>query len=351
MADGSKIEWTDATWNPIRGCSRVSEGCRHCYAEMIAARFSGPGQPYEGLAKRLGGEARWTNEVRLIPEHLGDPLRWGKSRRIFVNSMSDLFHEEIPDEWIDLIFAVMALAPQHTFQVLTKRPERMRKYVTRLVDDETGNAIEEIADAAVKVTGSPCAAHVEDVTLPLPNVWLGVSAEDQTTADERIPHLLATPAAIRFVSAEPLLGPIQFHSIPASDQKPSAYYDLTYFGGPGLFDPQRRRLADARLDWIIVGGESGPHARPMHPDWARSIRDQCAAAGVAYFFKQWGGFEPVGYWGNLDDRLQLDAVIAQINPSYPCRDPANYVMRRVGKTASGRLLDGVEHNGFPELGR
>lgn len=218
---GGGISWTEETWNPIRGCSRVSEGCRFCYAERVAARFSGIGQPYQGLArihdvnkvaadgkKYLAGEPRWTGEVRFIPEHLEDPLRWKRPRRIFVNSMSDLFHEKVQDEWIDRIFAVMALAPRHQFQVLTKRPERMVAYLrpsSELRGRVLGRAWEMLGHYDMKKY------HHENIMerpFPLPNVWLGVSVEDQKTADERIPLLLQTPAAIRWVSAEPLLSAI-----------------------------------------------------------------------------------------------------------------------------------------------
>jgi protein gp37 len=255
MGATTGISWTDATWNPIRGCSRVSEGCRHCYAEMLAGRFSGPGQPYEGLAKKVGGEARWTGEVRFIEKHLEDPLRWRKPRRIFVNSMSDLFHERVADEWLDRIFVVMALAPHHTFQVLTKRPERMRAY---LADQ---GRLEAIYAEWYDLSGAPAEAQ----EWPLPNVWLGVSVENQEAADERIPILLQTPAAIRFLSVEPMLSPVNLLN---ADE-----------------DGLRGGLLGA-LHWVICGGESGPGHRDMLLSWARSLRDQCTGHGVPFFFKQ-----------------------------------------------------------------
>ncbi len=222
------IEWTDQTWNPVDGCDKVSPGCDHCYAEAIATRFAG-GKAYPNGFK-----------VTLHPERLSHPLHWRKPRRVFVNSMSDLFHDQIPDEFIADIWDVMGAAPQHTFQILTKRPARMRSLLKHW--------------------------------LTLPNVWLGVSAENQRWADIRIPTLAETPAAIRFISAEPLLGPINL-----TDHLPG-------------------------LDWVIAGGESGRHARPMHPDWPRSIRDQCQAAGVAFLFKQWGGRTPKAGGRDLDGR-------------------------------------------------
>lgn len=295
MGRTTGISWTDATWNPIRGCSRVSEGCRNCYAESVAARFSGAGLPYEGLTR----DGKWTGEVRVVERHFLDPLRWEKPRRIFVNSMSDLFHPNVTDETIDRVFAVMALAPRHTFQVLTKRPERMRKYLA-----DTRRNIP-VYNAATKITGGDFSKFPGDMAntrssggswWPLPNVWLGVSVEDQATADARVPLLLQTPAAVRFISYEPALGPVDFtHAV--------------HNGECGS-----RACAKGRVDQIIVGGESGPGARPCDVAWIRSTRDQCKAAGVACFVKQLGA-RPVGLpvpndgravWrdGHFDGRLR-----------------------------------------------
>jgi protein gp37 len=280
MADKTGIEWTDATWNPIRGCTRVSEGCRNCYAETQAARFSGPGMPYEGLAERTSKGPRWTGKVMFVESALDQPLRWARPRKIFVNSMSDLFHESIPDEWIDRIFAVMALARQHTFQVLTKRPERMRKYLSTPrwhIWSAKGRTM-----APARWQALP--AIMGGDKTPVPNVHLGVSVEDQATADQRISVLLATPGAVRFISAEPLLGPVD-----------ASYYlrkRLWVEGSPG----EERTLSPVlgmgkRIDWVIVGGESGPGARvwPSFEDACRSLRDQCAEAGVPFFMKQMQG--------------------------------------------------------------
>jgi len=270
VGDRTGIQWADATWNPLRGCSRVSEGCRNCYAEKVAARFSGPGQPYEGLATR--SPARWTGKVRLVEEHLADPLRWTRPRRVFVNSMSDLFHERVPDEWIDRIFAVMALSPRHTFQVLTKRPERLNAYLRCGIGlySRVLAAAEPLREQFTELNqigiSNPAA-------LPLRNLWLGVSVEDQATADERIPLLLQTPAAVRFVSYEPALGPVDF------GRALELSADLT----PLFHVPPRDHV-----DWIIVGGESGPGARPFDVAWARSTIAQCRAAGVPVFCKQLG---------------------------------------------------------------
>lgn len=305
MAEKSSIEWTDATWNPVRGCSRVSEGCRNCYAEKIAARFSDPGQSYEGLAKR--GPARWTRKVRLVEGHLSDPLRWKRPRRIFVNSMSDLFHEGVSDETIDRIFAVMALAPQHTFQILTKRPERMRAYLSEprrwsAVDDQFPTVKQfylnpRDGSGRRKVNGRWVKTGIPDCpSFPLPNVWLGVSVEDQQTAGARIPLLLQTPAAVRFISAEPLLGPVDLTNV-----FPDHTASINALTGEARHLLGMRERTLGMLDWVIVGGESGSGARPFNWMWADHIVRQCKAAGVACFVKQLGS-KPLGGMG---DRMPL----------------------------------------------
>ncbi len=291
------IKWTDETWNPIRGCSRVSKGCEHCYAETVAARFSGPGQPYEGLALRKNGKAAWTGDVAFVADHLSDPLRWKRPRRVFVNSMSDLFHEKLTNEQIAAVFGVMAAAPQHTFQVLTKRPARMVewfKWVTEVATDEGSGRFVYQAEACRRSaldlapnnkrddgSWSPSVHALLgcDQRWPLPNVWLGVSAENQATADERVPLLLKTPAAVRFVSAEPLLGPIDFARIRIPDAP------FPPWKGNAIHEYRGFKNA---LDWVIVGGESGPGARPCDVGWIRSIAKQCEEAGTACFVKQLG---------------------------------------------------------------
>ena len=252
MSDHSKIEWTDATWNPTTGCTRVSEGCRHCYIERTP--------PFRIAGRKF---VNGSTGVQLHPERLDQPLHWKKPRRIFVNSLSDLFHEDVPYQFIDKVFGVMGSeeAGHHTFQVLTKRPERMLRYTERFT------------------TGG-----VEfDKLFPL--VWLGVSVEDQRTADERIPLLLQTPAAIRFVSAEPLLGPVDLGKWMWIPDPHGASADL---------------MPSRGLDQCIVGGESGPGARPCDVSWIRSIRDQCRAAGVKCFVKQWGSYPIMGYYEAQD---------------------------------------------------
>ena len=280
MADKTGISWTDATWNPIRGCSKVSAGCKNCYAEKVAARFSGPGQPYEGTTR----DGKWNGNIRIVPEMLSQPLKWKRPRRVFVNSMSDLFHKGVPFEYIAAVFGVMTASARHTFQVLTKRPERaveFFKWAERLWcpgwNDEKSAVIAVCRDADVYV-GHMVGVLGRGCPWPLPNVHLGVSIEDQSTADERIPPLLQCPTAVRFVSYEPALGPVDFYG-------PGWFVDGPE--GPGL-------------NWIIVGGESGPSARPFDVAWARSTIAQCRAAGVACFVKQvgahpWDG--PGSLWG------------------------------------------------------
>jgi protein gp37 len=288
----------------VRGCTRVSEGCRHCYAEAFAARFSThadqdgdePGGHFAGFAEMTKNGPRWTGKVELIDHKLDEPLRWRKPRKIFVNSMSDLFHESLPDETLDVVFAVMAIAGWHTYQILTKRPARMRDYCAN--DATTGRIVRKLAEikSQVGLPGGVGGSHMPDglMGFSLPNVWLGVSVEDQKTADERIPLLLDTPAAKRFGSYEPALGPVDFSDFmwPVHWTWDSRYRSAREALAAGAFAKQKRQAlvsAYARfLDWIIVGGESGPGARPFDVRWARSTVEQCKAAGVACFVKQLG---------------------------------------------------------------
>lgn len=338
MADRSQIEWTDATWNPITGCKVVSPGCTNCYAMRLAGTRQKHHPSREGLTQDTKAGPVWTGDVRFNEQWLDQPLRWTKPRRIFVCAHGDLFAEAVPDEWIDRVFAVMALAPQHTFQVLTKRAERMRDY-SRTVT------------LARLMTGSVDlpAPSIPAPAWPLPNVWLGVSAEDQARADERIPLLLDTPAAVRFISAEPLLGSIDLGSYMGE-----AICGSTWEDEHGVERCDITGKPCAGLDWVIVGGESGPGARPMHPDWARSLRDQCQAAGVPFFFKQWGEWAPAEEVPIAE--LGHDAVPGTIEP---CNDNSAFaaltprrlaILRRVGKKAAGRLLDGREWSEFPRHG-
>jgi protein gp37 len=240
MSDKSKIEWTDATWNPVRGCTKISPGCAHCYAETFAERFRGvPGHPFKSGF-----------DLRLVPEKLGDPLRWGTSRMIFVNSMSDLFHKDVPDDYIVSVARVMVAANWHTYQVLTKRADRLQSLLKG------------------KLRFSAEQSHI----------WWGVSVENRFHGLPRIDLLRSSPASVRFLSVEPLLEDLGHVNL-------------------------------AKIDWVIVGGESGPGARPMEASWVRNVRSNCCDAGVAFFFKQWGG---------------------------------------VRKSETGRSLDGRTYNEFPE---
>lgn len=289
----------------------------------MAKRFSGPGQPYEGLVrldKEGRSKAQWNGQVRFIAEHLMDPVRWTKPRMVFVNSMSDLFHENLPFEHIAAIFGVMASAPRHTFQVLTKRPERARSFFEWAANCDSGLSG---THGLLHCISAALAAEValgEDEILhtthcadpcgpwPLPNVWLGVSVEDQESADARIPALLQCPAAVRWVSYEPAIGPVDFDAIQCPDEGPGLRFSALQRAHDDRFGS-----SDVTLDWIVVGGESGPGARPFDVVWARSVIEQCAQAGVACFVKQLGAL-PVragasvlvksedGSYGEITDR-------------------------------------------------
>ena len=256
MAVNSAIEWTEATWNPVTGCTRVSAGCDNCYAVAMTKRLDAIGQKkYQGLVNP--GKQHFNGILKLHSDSLIVPLRRNKPTLYFVNSMSDLFHKQVPKTFIQAVFDVMAQTPHHTYQILTKRPERMASIVPRL-----------------KVHGDNTFSEK-----PLPNVWLGTSVENQATAEERIPFLQKTPAAVRFLSCEPLLGPL----------------DLCEYLNPFV-------TAGREIHWVIVGGESGWNARPMKKEWVHSIRQQCHSAGVAFFFKQWGGVKKKKTGRVLDGR-------------------------------------------------
>ena len=274
MGSQSKIEWTDASFNPVMGCTPVSEACTNCYARRMMGRYAG----------RKGWPAS-PDAVTLFPDRLDMPLHWRRPRRIFVVSMGDLFHEAVPFEFIDRVIVTMtSFAPQHTYLLLTKRPARMREILLNYEDS------------------------------PAPNIWLGVTCENQARADERIPLLLQTPAAVYWVSHEPALGAITY---------PPEFLAL----GPRA--------------WLVTGGESGPGARPSHPDWFRHDRNQCQAAGVPFFFKQWGEWLHKSQFGPHPWPLAKamhpwESPTGQTNISY-----------LVGKARAGHLLDGVEHRAFP----
>ncbi|MGW4488407.1 DUF5131 family protein [Amycolatopsis sp. NPDC004368] len=423
MAQNSKIEWTDTTWNPVTGCTKVSPGCEHCYAETLHERFNGKGS---------------FATVTLHPNRLDLPLRWKKPRRVFVNSMSDLFHKDIPDEFIAMVFAAMALAPQHTFQVLTKRHARMRSLLSDpwFFEGVLPHAVDQLSTSDY------------EFRYPLRNVWLGVSTEDQKWADIRIPALLDTPAAVRWISAEPLLGSIDLTKwmppvspmdpavapktwaewtwpgwVPDGIRRPVEEFwmerwgrgphtwmrDMHEQGAPAFgatvtlddgFGPNPSKTSgrfvhawnnigrivhddgtfsytsfgprdvreNQQLNWVVAGGESGRRARPMHPSWARSLRDQCASAGVPFLFKQWGewGLEPrIDVRGRYDWKttnvtVADDGTVYQPGDlAYPdgprygeaVRADHNHAhltgMYRVGKTKAGRELDDRTWDEYP----
>ena len=300
----SRIEWTDVTWNPVVGCTPVSPGCLNCYAATMARRLEAMGRPeYVGLTVRKGendleagggrGRDVFSGTVRCLEDRLVEPLKWRKPRMVFVNSMSDLFHESVTFEFIDKVFAVMALCPQHVFQVLTKRPERMAEWLVGRGWSSLMPTIEAVAslrpDTALMLHVRMIQATRPEGALvwPLPNVWLGASVEDQKRLDERVPHLLKCPAAVRFLSCEPLLGELRLEGRRlVSDE---TYHDVLL----GLRGATCQRVAIApdtteRVDWVIVGGESGANARACEVGWIRSIVRQCRAAGVPCFVKQLG---------------------------------------------------------------
>lgn len=316
MADKSKIEWTDATWNIVTGCTKVSPGCAHCYAKRNWPRLAAnPKTRYYGRA---------FTDVATHEELLNQPMAWKKPRKIFPCATSDLFHPEVSDHFLDRAFAVMCVARHHTYQVLTKRVERMRDY---LLSPGRALAIQrQVFDiykthpdirASIECGQTPGMFNARgtrpaDAKVYLPHVWIGTSVENQDTANERIPLLLEIPAAVRWLSVEPLLGPISFswakwHQYTFGDEK----QPLDEFDGIH------------GIHWVVVGGESGSKGRPMDPDWARALRDQCQRAGITFMFKQWGEWSP-----NEDAKT----------------------LARTGKKASGRLLDAQLHDNFPQTG-
>lgn len=394
MADTTSIEWTDATWNIINGCSVHTPGCTNCYAMQLAGTRLANHPSRAGLTTMSKAGPVWTGEVRLYEPWLTQPLEWTKPRDIFVCAHGDLFHDAVTEFMLDQVFAVMALCAvtgrRHRFQVLTKRSANMRRYVSGL-----SARARDIADRAANLRADADSAIPAIVELlergPLPNVWLGVSTEDQRRADERIPDLLATPAAMRWISAEPLLGPIDLEHIAAPEDDGDGWKlnallagssfefkgsDGYWYDGDGPEHPA--------LDWVVVGGESGRGARPMHPAWARALRDQCAGAGVPFLFKQWGEWAPVCAvdLDELDDQLYHPAPSRDPDANRRCKvgqlvmqasgrvfpldqrsrisgeDPANgdfafqagtgaMTFMEIGKRRAGRLLDGVQYDGTP----
>lgn len=355
MADATKIEWTDATWNPITGCSVVSPGCTNCYAMRLAGTRLQHHPSRAGLTRETKAGPVWTGEVRTNWDWMDQPLRWSKPRMIFVCAHGDLFHPGVPEDDIAMVYGIMIAAHHlrgHTFQVLTKRPERARDLLTNQIfwDMAMSVASSEIMERTDPLARRSCDARAScgeyGPSNPPPGIWLGISAEDQKRADERVPELLATPAAIRFVSAEPLLGPIDFRSNLGgtlwiggqrgcdgthqhSGRAGEIIHGVLHERDPRILHHHHDDRCRRGLDWIIVGGENGP--RPMKAEWVQQIRDQCAAARTAFFFKQWGSHIPAG------QTMANGKVWA----------PGCGTRLRATKAITGRLLDGSEHNAMP----
>jgi len=333
MAEHSLIEWTDATWNIVTGCSVISPGCTNCYAMRLAGTRLKHHPSRAGLTRNTKAGPVWTGETRVNWEWIEQPLAWTKPRAIFVCAHGDLFHESVAWEDIAVIYGVMIAAHHlrgHVLQVLTKRPARARELLSR---DDFWDVANAHASAAIIERVDPLDRRSTDARAtcddygprnPPPGIWFGISVEDQRRADDRILHLLATPATVRWLSCEPLLGPV------------FPWHELT-LARANAFLGQAANGRVEGIDWVIAGGESGPGARPMHLDWARSLRDQCAAVGVPFHFKQWGAYRPC-----TEAELKQACGATVVGD----RSTATYMMH-VGKKAAGRLLDGVEHNGMP----
>ncbi|WP_422444318.1 DUF5131 family protein [Thermoanaerobacterium sp. DL9XJH110] len=325
----TKIEWATHVWNPISGCTPVSEGCENCYARRMAYRLRG----------RCGYPEDDPFRVTLHPEKLEEPLKWKKPKRVFVCSMGDLFHPAVPFTFLDKVFDTMLDANWHTYMILTKRPERMREY------------IESCCEAMDYVGGK----------FPFTNIWLGVTVENQQAANERIPILFQIPTAVRFVSCEPLLGPMDLSEWLKEVRYCERHGQLcdegvTWDNNGQLLCKYCKRPVErfSLLNLVIVGGETGPGARPMHPDWARSLRDQCQAAGVTFFFKQWGEWMPHdGCWDEPHQKIIMapDGEICEPYHGWGLdqRERGWEFMVRVGKKRAGRLLDGRTWDEIPEV--
>ena len=367
----SKIDWTDVTWNVTAGCRKVSEGCRNCWAIRTVPRLAGNGvKGYEqitnskeqitnksGKAKKL---LNWSGKIELLEHNLQKPFKYGKKpKRVFVNSMSDLFHEDVPFDFVDKVMAVISLFSQHTFMILTKRPERMKEYFEKLFADYTPDEIMEkltslYSDENFLGKDKPfpamedeaeCFAHnYAMVHGILSNLWLGVSVEDQKTADERIPVLLQIPAAKHFISLEPMLGAVDLSKYLGFDATITCHEKITEDVGKAIIEMCNKAGAKKLLDWVIVGGESGAGARPMHPEWVRSIKDQCTMSNVQFYFKQWGAYSM------LNDKV-ANVKCKKIPHVSKMRSIKGYsdLFIKVGKKEAGHLLDGIEYRQIPDV--
>lgn len=328
----TKIPWAEKVWNPITGCTKISPGCQNCYAERMANRLRG----------RCGYPADEPFRVTLHPDRLEEPLRWRKPSMIFVCSMGDLFHEDVP-RWIRFeVMDIILQAKQHIFLILTKRPANMKDFFEWYYT-KAGRTTETIK-----------------------NLWLGITAENQEMADLRIPILLQIPATVRFVSVEPMLGPVDLTAVRLPDHlQPDWAYGMPYGITFDALQPNESHIYDSEnhLDWVICGGETGPHARPVHPDWVRNLRDQCQAAGVPFFFKQWGEWAPVQR-NNDSNQVYIRDGLTVTAKKFACLDKQgrdvldlpglwdeDVDMAFVGKKVAGDLLDGKQYHEFPEVTR
>jgi protein gp37 len=370
MSSKSNIPWTDATWNPVVGCTHAgSPACDNCYARDGHEKRH---KAYcEGKLQNTPQYAQPFEKVQLIPERLSDPLRWRKSRRIFPCSVSDIFHEAVPDSFLDRIFGTIILTcEKHTYQILTKRIDRAERYL-READREKW--VYESVELTRQNFNDPTWVKAQLLKAldknPMPYMWLGVTAENQEQFDKRVKILLQMNAAVRFVSAEPMLGRIDA-ALGLCQECPNcgnrSWLDLPH--GERVCDDCDETFLDT-LDWIICGGESGPNARPMHPDWARSLRDQCQEAGTRFYFKQWGSWMPIsqmadGYCDTLyhpapeNDpeairRCKVENGVMQIDGTFPeFRFPEGAMMMyNIGAKKAGSLLDGKEWKQLPEVAR
>lgn len=325
----SKIEWTDHTFNPWIGCTKVSPGCANCYAESLDHRWGhdswGKGAPRRRTsAANWKQPLKWNNGEERMVSH--DEFVANRRPRVFCASLADWLDDEVPIEWLADLLDLIRLTPNLDWLLLTKRPQNWRKRLSDWGEHTPPTETQGLAYDWLR--GSPPA-----------NVWIGTSVEDQARADERIPHLLDIPARVRFLSMEPLLGRVK---LPIGRVMTGFPKHVTAAG--------HAVGAPLTIHWVIVGGESGPHARPMHPDWARSLRDQCKAAGAAFHFKQWGEYLSYGQVApKLGDPRPGDEGEWQVHrdPEYRTNPYERWMARRPGKKLAGRLLDGVEHNGFP----
>jgi protein gp37 len=337
----SKIEWTirpgtkSEVLNPTTGCDKISAGCRSCYAEVMHRRLTGMGQ--------VKYQQPFLGHVRYWPDELAKPFKWKKPRTVFLNSMSDIFHKDVTIEAIAEIYAMMFLTPEHTYIVLTKRADRAKEVLTsEEFFDEYAKACNRLHDKYNQRLETWLYFEEELLTMwPLKNVWQGVSIENQEQANIRVPDLLKTPAHIRVLSCEPLIGEIDLRGY-LGERCADCLCTTDVCGCIYNLDGE---VINTRISWIICGGESGRNARPMHPDWVRAIRDQCAKAGVAFFFKQWGEWVPINQIGSTDGPKQ--GGYFDEHRAFKTAKGIESTMAKVGKNKSGNTLDGKQHLNFP----